>query len=133
MHEAYLRLNGNNALRFRDRAHLLGLAARAMRQILVEHARRRGRKKRGGRARKLSLDDVVVLSHDQDFDLLELDEALNSLATQDRRSADVFQMRFFGGLTHSEISRVLGVTTRTVERDWRYARAWLVRSQPAMP
>ena len=133
VHEAYLRLNGKNALRFRDRAHLLGFAARAMRQILVEHARRRGRKKRGGNARKLSLDDLFVPSHDPNFDLLELDEALTSLATRDRRSAEVFQMRFFGGLTHSEISQVLGVTTRTVERDWRYARAWLVRGRPATP
>ncbi len=79
------------------------------------------------------LDNLILPSHDPDFDLLELDEALTSLATRDRRSAEVFQMRFFGGLTHSEISQVLGVTTRTVERDWRYARAWLVRGRPATP
>lgn len=99
-----------------------------MRNILVDHARYRQREKRGGDARKLSLDEAALPALALDFDILELDETLNSLAEQDSRSAEVVQMRFFVGLTNDEIAEVLGVTRRTVERDWCYARAWLARA-----
>src|SRR5688572_29716144 len=122
VHEAYLKLLGPLDVAFRDRAHFLSVAARAMRQILVDQARRRRAGKRGGGARAVSLHDGDwVLDADGD-ELLALDDALGRLEPRLRL---VVEYRFFGGLTERETADVLGVTERTVQRDWARARAWL--------
>jgi RNA polymerase sigma factor (TIGR02999 family) len=110
-----------------DRAHFIGLAARAMRSILVDHARSRGAVRRGGDRARLPLDDAVALFESRSTDLLALDEALEELAKHDERQTRIVEMRFFGGMTTAELADVLGISTRTVEREWRMARAWLRR------
>lgn len=129
VHEAYLKLSGQDRIRWKGRTHLLGVAAQAMRRILVDHARGRHRQKRGGRNEPLPLDEAIdrpiTLSGDHSIDLLDLDEALAALAQNDPRKAEVVELMYFAGLTAAEAAEVLGVTARTVERDWRYARAWL--------
>ena len=112
---------------WRNRAHFFGVAASAMRQILVEMARERGCQKRGGGARRVSLDEAMVISAGLDEDLMAIDEALGALAQFDARKAQVVEMRFFGGLTEEEIAGALGVSPETVRRDWRLARSWLRR------
>jgi RNA polymerase sigma factor (TIGR02999 family) len=126
-HEAYLRLVGSDSVEWRDRAHFLGVAAQAMRRILVEHARARGRMKRGGEYRRVSLVEIAGPSGVSPIDLLALDAALTKLATADPRKARVVELLYFGGLTADEAGELLDVTGRTVERDWRYARLWLLR------
>jgi RNA polymerase sigma factor (TIGR02999 family) len=126
-HEAYLRLVGSAPIEWRDRAHFLGVAAQAMRRILVEHARARGRRKRGGDAQRVSLVDVAAVPGVPTIDLLALDAALTNLAAADPRKGRVVELLYFGGLTADEAGELLGVTGRTVERDWRYARLWLLR------
>jgi RNA polymerase sigma factor (TIGR02999 family) len=98
-----------------------------MRQILVGFARERGRQKRGGGARQVSLDEAIVVGQEQDEDLVALDEALSALAEVDARKAQVVEMRFFGGLTEEEAAAALGVSPETVRRDWRIARSWMRR------
>jgi RNA polymerase sigma factor (TIGR02999 family) len=127
IHEAYLRLIDAGQVEWRNRAHFFGVAARAMRQILVAMARERGCQKRGGGARQVSLDEAMMIDEGRDEDLVALDEALGALAKIDARKAQVVEMRFFGGLTEEEISAALGVSTETVRRDWRLARSWLRR------
>lgn len=130
VHEAWLRLAGEDgalAVRWQDRAHFFGIAATAMRRILVEHARRRHAVKRGAAPVRLVLDDVATLAVDDRAELLvALDDALVRLATLDTRLARVVECRFFGGLTEDETAQVLGIGTRTVKRDWSRARAWLL-------
>jgi RNA polymerase sigma factor (TIGR02999 family) len=128
VHEAYLRLVHNHQASAADRPHFLALAARAMRSILVDYARRRKAKKRGDRRTRVSLDIIVPAFESRALDLLMLDEALDRLAAQDERQSRIVELRFFGGLDVAETSQVLGVPKRTVERDWRYARAQLYRS-----
>ena len=125
IHEAYLRLIDAGQVEWRNRAHFFGVAARAMRQILVAMARDRGRQKRGGGARQVSLDEAMIIDEGLDEDLVALDEALGALGQFDARKAQVVEMRFFGGLTEEEIAETLGVSTETVRRDWRLARSWL--------
>ena len=127
VHEAYLRLVGQTPLSWQNRAHFLGVAARAMRQILIEHARRRRSKKRGGGAQRVTLSPIASPSEVPLIDLVALDEALTALAEQDPRKAQVVELRFFGGLNRHEAAEVLGITLRTVDRDWNYAQAWLQR------
>ncbi|HEU0175525.1 MAG TPA: sigma-70 family RNA polymerase sigma factor [Blastocatellia bacterium] len=127
IHEAYLRLIDAAQVEWQNRAHFFGVAARAMRQILVAMARERGCQKRGGGARQVSLDEAVMIDKGTDEDLVALDEALGALAQFDARKAQVVEMRFFGGLTEDEIAAALGVSTETVRRDWRLARSWLRR------
>jgi RNA polymerase sigma factor (TIGR02999 family) len=122
VHEAYLKLLGPLEVPFRDRAHFLSVAARAMRQILVDQARRRRAGKRGGGARAVSLHDGDLVVEAGTDDLLALDDALGRL---EPRLRAVVEYRFFGGLTERETADVLGVTERTVQRDWVRARAWL--------
>ncbi len=127
-HEAYLRLVDQEAVEWRNRAHFFAVAAQAIRRILVDHARGRLRKKRGGHRKKLSLDEALVITEDQsNTDLLSLDAALTKLADAWPKHARVIEMRFFGGLTLEDTAEVLGVTTRTIERYWQFARAWLYR------
>ncbi len=127
VHEAYMRLVNGADRTWVNRAHFFATAATAIRRILIEHARRRGRLKRGGDARRVPLEGTAVAIED-DERLLELDEALNRLAEVDPRKARVVELRFFAGLMADEAAAVLGVSTVTVARDWRMARAW-IRSQ----
>lgn len=128
VHEAYLRLAGEHAPQWQNRAHFFGIAARLMRQILVEHARSRATAKRGGSACKLTLDDSIALPQQIDVDVVALDKALNELSEMDAQQSRIVELRFFGGLTIEDTSEVLGISTATVKRDWITARAWLYRA-----
>ena len=125
VNEAYLRLVSQEATDWQDRAHFFGVAARLMRQILVDHARVRQAGKRGGLVEKLPLDQALELSPARSRELIELDDALESLGRLDPQQARVVELRFFGGLTVEETAEVLGISPRTVKRDWVVARAWL--------
>lgn len=126
VHEAYLRLVDQTRTEWKNRAHFFAVAAQAIRRILIDHARSKGRVKRGGGAQKLSLEDVPTLAANDSYtDLLALDDALEALAAEHARPARVVEMRFYAGLTTREVAEVLGVSTRTIEGDWQFARAWL--------
>jgi RNA polymerase sigma-70 factor (ECF subfamily) len=127
VNEAYLRLIDASKVAWNDRAHFFALAARIMRRILVDHARSRRSVKRGGRTPHVSLDDALVITGERSDDLVALDDALKTLAAIDRRKSDVVEMRFFGGLTVEETATALDVSPETVMRDWRLAKAWLLR------
>jgi len=127
VHEAYVRLVDQRSVSWQNRAHFYGLAASMMRRILIDHARAHAAGKRGGSAIHLSLDDVQVPIEERAADFIALDEALEKLAEFDERKCRVVEMRFFAGLNDEEIAEVLGVTTRTVLRDWQKARLWLYR------
>jgi len=124
VHEAYLRLVGQHETRFRDRVHFFGIASRLMRQVLVDHARRRRAARRGGGERHLAFDERCYVE-EQEVDLLALDEALGELERLDADRSRVIELRFFGGLGHREIAELEGVSLSTIERRWRVARAWL--------
>ena len=125
VHEAYLRLIDQRQVDWRNRAQFLGLAAGMMRRILVNHARDRAARKRGGRAERVSLSLVEAPSGRPDVELIALEEALERLAALDARKSRVVELKFFGGLTVEEIAEVLQVSRATVEREWSFARAWL--------
>ena len=127
INEAYLRLIDASRVPWQDRAHFLGIAARLMRRVLVDHARARNYQKRGGKAERVSLDEALVLSPEPDFNLLALDRALEKLAVLDERRSRVVEMRFFGGLSVEETAEALHVSPDTVKRDWRLAKLWLLR------
>jgi RNA polymerase sigma factor (TIGR02999 family) len=128
VHEAYLRLAGQNPPQWQNRAHFFGIAARVMRQILVEYARGRNAAKRGGNACRLVLDESLGLPQQLDVDVVELDRALSGLAELDSQQSRIVELRFFAGLTIEDTSEVLGVSPATVKRDWVTARAWLYRA-----
>ncbi len=125
VHEAYLRLVDQRRVDWRNRAQFLGLAANLMRRILVNHARDRAAKKRGGGARAVSLSLVEAPSRKPDVELIALEDALQRLAALDERKSKVVELKFFGGLTIEEIAEVLQISGATVEREWAFARAWL--------
>jgi len=127
IHEAYLKLLGGSTPRWESRAHFYAIAAKLMRQVLVDHARTRRRRKRGGSAVRVTLDEGLVVSPKPDPDLVALDDALDALAEVDARKARVVELRFFGGLEVEETAHVLGVSPQTVMRDWRLAKVWLYR------
>lgn len=127
VHEAYLKLVDVSAVPPANRRYFFGAAARAMRQVLVDAARRRNRLKRGGGVRPLSLDEGRVAVDAYATELVHLDEALKRLASQHPRSARVVECRFFGGLSVEDTAELLEVSPRTVKRDWMFARAWLHR------
>lgn len=126
-HEAYLKLAAQEGLRVHDRAHFMALAARAMRSILVDHARRRRAQKRGGGRTPASLDSALVVSGPDAEAFDDLDRALTDLARRSERQARVVELRYFGGLTVEEVATVLDASPATVKRDWITARAWLYR------
>src|SRR5262245_9112584 len=127
VNEAYLRLVDQTRVEWQDRSHFFAVAARLMRRVLVDYARRRGARKRGGGQERISFDDAV-LTVDRQADLVvALDEALARLARLDERQCRVVEYRFFAGLTEQEIAALLGVTERTVRNDWVKARGWLYR------
>ena len=128
VNEAYLRLGtgpGSGDAAWANRRHFFHAAARAMRQILVDHARRRDAEKRGGGAERVTLADVEVAAPEANVDLLRLDVALDALAAEDARLAELVQLRFFVGLSIEEAAKTLGVSPATAKRDWAFARAWL--------
>jgi RNA polymerase sigma-70 factor (ECF subfamily) len=123
--DAYLRLADTSSPQWQNRAHFFAVAAQLMRRIMVDHARRRQALKRGGGALMVELDEARVATETRAAELLELDEALETLAAFDQRKAEVVEMRYFGGLTMEEIAEVLKIHVNTVMRDWSAARAWL--------
>lgn len=127
VHEVYLRLVDFREISWQNRAYFFGVCARLMRQILVDFARSRRRLKRGGEAPQVSLDEALVLSREAPTNLLALDEALNALAELEPRKSRVVELRFFGGLSVEETAEVLSVSEETILRDWRLAKAWLLR------
>ncbi len=135
VNEAYLRLVDQTRVNWKNRAHFYGIAARMMRRVLIDHARAHATEKRGGATIRLSLDDVQVPIEERATSFVALDEALERLEQMDERKCKVVEMRFFGGQSDQEIADFLGVTTRTVLRDWKKARLWLYRelSQNHLP
>ena len=127
VHEAYLRLVGSGDPGWKGRHHFFGAAAQAMRDILVEQARRKARLKRGGDRKRVNLDPDELAAEPQPEEILAVDEALGRLEQEDPRSAEIVLMRYFAGLTEGEIAAGLGLSERTVRREWRYARSWLQR------
>lgn len=137
VHEAYLKLVGRDA-DFRDRSHFLAVAALAMRHVLVDAARRRVAKKRGGEEVRITFDELRLGQEEpgteaRAVEILAVDRALTSLAALDERLSRLVEMRFFGGLTEEEVAEVMGISERTVRRDWRKARAFLFHSLAGSP
>ena len=127
VNEAYMRLVDYKRMRPRDRSHFLGIAAQAMRRILIERARSRRSVKRGSGGERVSLEQIADVSADRAAELIALDDALTNLATIDPRKAQIVELKYFGGLTIEETAEVLEVSTPTVERDWQMAKIWLHR------
>src|SRR5436305_8313974 len=125
VNEAYLRLADQTRPNFTNRSHFFAVAAQAMRQILVNHAKASQSQKRGGGARKVELDEAALISPEQTTEILDLNEALERLETVDSSKAHAVELKYFGGLKHDEIAEVLKISTVTVRRDWVFARAWL--------
>ncbi len=125
VHEAYLRLVGVDDRGWADRGHFFGAAAEAMRRILVERARRRGRTRHGAGRTRVDLDDACALAPTPDDDLIDLDAALHRLAARDPRRAELVKLRYFAGLTMPEAAATLGISLATAERHWTFARTWL--------
>lgn len=127
VHEAYIRLVSPEHTEWEGRAHFFGAAARAIRRILIDHARHRGRLKRGGAANRIPLDEALTVTADPEVDFIGLDEALTKLSSIDEQKARVVELRFFAGLTVEQTALALGVSQSTVARDWQFARVWLSR------
>jgi RNA polymerase sigma factor (TIGR02999 family) len=125
VNEAYLRLAAQEQPDFANRSHFLAVAAKAMRQILVDHARATLREKRGAGAKAIELDEAALVSPEPTREILDLNEALERLSALDARKAQVVEMRYFGGLKQEEIAEALNVSEVTVRRDWTFSRAWL--------
>jgi RNA polymerase sigma factor (TIGR02999 family) len=127
VHEAYLRLVGQERVLWQDRAHFFGIAAQMMRRVLVDYARGRGRAKRFGGAVRVILDDQMAAAEPVDCELLLIDRALTELSALDPRQGQIVELRYFGGLTDEEVAASLGVSRSTVTREWRIAKGWLYR------
>ena len=127
VNEAYIRLVDYKKMRWQDRAHFLAVAAQAMRRILVDHARGHTRAKRGGEARRVSLDEAATLADEKAADIVALDLALNNLAEFDPRKSQIVELRYFGGLNIEETAEVVGISPATVKREWNTAKTWLHR------
>jgi RNA polymerase sigma factor (TIGR02999 family) len=125
VHEVWLRMVGNGDRTWQNRAHFFGAAAQAMRRILIENARRKSRLKRGGGQARLSAEELELAATTPDEKVLLIDEALERLKSEDPESEHIVVLKFFGGLTNQEVAETLGITERTVERHWAYAKAWL--------
>ncbi len=125
VHEAYLKLIDQKDVRWQNRAHFFAISAQAMRRILIDSARRHTADKRGGKAEKVSLEEVALVCVNPDSNLLALDEALNKLAQIDSQQSRIVELRYFGGLTIEETGQVMNLSPATVKREWAMARAWL--------
>jgi len=128
VHEAWLRLAGSNQTSWENRAHFFSAAAEAMRRILVENARRKGRLKRWGGQQRLDLEGLELADTTPDDKILLVDESLRQLQGEDPATARIVMLKFFAGLTNQEVAKALGVSERTIERDWAFARSWLYRA-----
>lgn len=133
VHEAYMKLVDITRVEWRDRAHFLSMAARAMRRILIDYARQHGRQRRGGGVQPVTLDEALVAADQQADTLLAIDAALERLGELNERLVRLVECRFFGGLTEEETAEALGVNVRTVRRDWVKARGWLERELSSSP
>jgi RNA polymerase sigma factor (TIGR02999 family) len=127
VNEAFVRLVDAKGFRWQDRSHFLGISARLMRRVLVDHARARGYQKRGGGAQRVTLTDALLVTPESSLHLVDVDRALEALAAVDARKAKVVELRFFGGLSVEETADVLHVSNDTIKRDWRLAKLWLLR------
>jgi RNA polymerase sigma factor (TIGR02999 family) len=127
VHEAYCRLVDQTRIDWQNRAHFFGIAARAMRQILVNHAYHHAAAKRGGGWQRVTFDEGLGMGRDSDMEVLEFDDALNKLAEMDERMAKVVELRVFGGMRVEEVAQMIGVSKRTILKDWRVAKMWLNR------
>jgi RNA polymerase sigma factor (TIGR02999 family) len=127
VNEVFLRLAGTSNPRWQDRAHFVGIAARLMRQVLVDHARSRAYRKRGGGGKRVPLENAPLITPGPEVDVLAVDRALEAFAKVDPRKSQVVELRFFGGLSAEETADVLGISVETVKRDWRVAKLWLAR------
>lgn len=127
IHEAYLKLARQDDQNWKNRAHFFGVAAKAMRHILVDYARSKHRIKRGGQQERVSLVDDMAVTSGQSEEIVALDDALNRLAEMDERKSRVVEMKFFGGLKIEEIAEVLKISPETVKRDWSFSKTWLLR------
>lgn len=127
VHEAYLRLAGQDNSQWQDRTQFVAVASQMMRRVLVDHARSRLREKRGGGLEKISLSEASELAGGREVEVLDLDGALGHLAEVDARKAKLVELRYFGGLTMEEAAKVLGTSLATAERDWKFSRAFLIR------
>lgn len=127
VHEAYMKLVDQTRVEWQGRSHFCAVAAEAMRRILVDHARARNREKRGGGCRKVTLHDAYTLTSNRDLEMIALDEALGRMRAISERAATITEQRIFGGVGSEDAARMLNVTPRTVERDWKWAQAWLRR------
>lgn len=125
VNEAYLRLVGKRIIEWEDRSHFFSVAARVMRRILVDYSRHRKARKRGGLVEKISLDEAIIVGDNQCRIVAALDEALKRLEELDPRQAKVVELRYFAGLSEEDIAKLLGISSRTVKRDWVTAKAWL--------
>jgi RNA polymerase sigma factor (TIGR02999 family) len=125
VHEAYLRLVEQRSVNWQSRAHFFGIAAQLMRRILVDHARGHLRDKRGGGVIPVPLDEALVFAPEQSSEIVKLDQSLERLAKLDPRQSKIVELRFFGGLTVEQTAEVLGISPKTVKRDWSVAKAWL--------
>lgn len=128
VNEVYMRLADYKRMQWQDRAHFFAVAAQAMRRILIDFARARRNRKRGGDVERVSLDEGAVATRDNGTDLLALNEALQQLERMNARQARVVELRYFGGLDEKEVGHVLGIAPRTVRADWQLARAWLYKT-----
>lgn len=127
VHEAYLKLIDQNDVEWEDRAHFYGIAARCMRQILIDHARNKMRKKRGGKMKPVTFIDEIMKVEHQAEELIEIDSALDRLAEFDRRLAKIVEFHFFGEMNFEDIAEIMDLSARTVYRDWEKARGWLYK------
>lgn len=127
VHEAYLKLVDQKRVDWQGETHFKAVAAQAMRRLLVDHARARGREKRGGQWRRVAILDAYQLTGAEALDLLALDDAMNKMRELDERQARIVELRVYGGLSNQEVAQILDVSTRTVDRDWKMGQAWLRR------
>lgn len=127
VHEAYIRLVDWQNIDWKNRAHFFAVAAQVMRNILVDHARKKKAEIHGGNLQKLALDEAISFSNTKEVDLVDLDDALQDLAKLDERQSKIVELRFFAGLTIEETAHALGISTMTVSREWNFAKAWLYR------
>ncbi len=125
VHEAYMKLVDRTSAGYESKTHFLGVAAKAMRHILIDRARRRASVKHGGNVGRITLDEALVPGKESEVDILELDAVLEQLSELDERKGQVVELRFFGGLSIEETAKLLGVARSTVAEDWRFAKAWL--------
>ena len=125
VHEAYLRLIDQTKVEWQNRAHFFGVAAQMMRRILIDHAKAKHRGKRGGAATRVTLEEGAAFTQERAAELVALDDALNMLSEIDERKSRIVELRYFGGLTVEETAQVVGVSDKTVMRDWNLAKAWL--------